>query len=156
MPKKTPQEDRYYDYAPYTPYKREEYVRIFYVRYSPAANRRQFFITYGSVAAVSALMILSLLFGGVGHYLAGAICAFAAAVGIVYLALLYRHTEKYSWIVNYKHYERTLIRDGKPLYRRRDQILEDRVVTVIGFLIWLAGIGGMIWQGVNCIRYFWA
>ena len=111
MPPKTPQEDRPYDYAPYTPYDRERWVRVFYVRYSPAANRRHACLYYGSLAVMMVLLLLTLFVHDRGFTLPAAMCQFLSVLYLVYMILLTQHAEKHSWLLTYEHCDRDPIKN---------------------------------------------
>lgn len=147
---KSPQQDRDFDYAPFTPYDKEKYVRIFYTRYSPARNRRHTLVLYGSTALVAALLLLTLFLGAkTDHHFATAACAFLSCIGIMGEILLYRHAEKNTWLCIYRHTEQSCIKKGQPLYYLRDQIWEDRIAKFIGILLASAVIGWLIWFGIQ-------
>ena len=155
MPPKPPQEDRPYDYAPYTPYDRERWVRVFYVRYSPAANRRHACLYYGSLAVMMVLLLLTLFVHDRGFTLPAAMCQFLSVLYLVYMILLTQHAEKHSWLLTYEHGDRETIKKGHPLYILRDDITNGRVVMFIGLLLAVTLIGVMLWLGTcNLILYF--
>jgi len=152
MPHKPPHEERPHDYAPYTPYDRERWVRVFYIRYSPTTNRRHFAIGYGSTALLLVLALLSLFLGAKGYHLPAAIASFSTALWIIALIFLIRHAENHSWLLTYSHTDQQTIKAGKPLYILRNEQLDDRVYLVMGLFVALIGIGAMIWLGVQNIQ----
>ena len=149
--RKPSRQDSDRDYAPYTLYDKDKYVRIFYTRYSPSLNRRHSLIGWGSLAVVATLLFLSLFLASTEHHLAAAICSFSAAVGLALELLLYRYAEKKSWLFTYSREEQAVIKKGQRLYRLRDRDLQDRIAMGIGLLFALATIAGMIWMGIQCV-----
>ena len=142
-----PPKDQDYYYAPNTPYPKDSWVHIPYVRYSRKERLLQHLIMGSATILTVALLVATLVLNSLGiDYdpstcsipeptlrALTAICGFLSPVALVGFILLDRHATKHTWWCIFSRAEvKFYLAKGERLYRtRREQENQQAGVVIV-------------------------
>ena len=144
-----PPKDQDYYYAPNTPYPKDRWVHIPYVRYSRKERLLQHLIMGSAVILVAVLFVYTLVLNGLGvDYdpttcfipeptlrTLTAICGFLSPVALVGFILLDRHATKHTWWCIFDRAEvKFYLAKGERLYRTRYEQENQQACVVIVYV----------------------
>lgn len=144
-----PPKDQDYFYAPNTPYSKEKWVHIPYVRYSRQERLLQNFAMGSTVILAAVLFVYTLVLNGWGiDYdpaacsipeptlrALTAVCGLLSPVALVGVILLDRHATKHTWWCTFSRAEvKFHLAKGERLYRTRHEQESQQAGVVIFYI----------------------